>query len=329
MNVGEKIQIVRKSKGMSQEDLAQRLLVSRQTVSLWETGKTLPTIDNLVCLKNVFGMTLDDILCQEHSERSAGETLEFPLSIEERRNITDAFFLQKLFWRVNISALALFLMLASLYFFGIGFVFGIMSGVLLCSLLLVAFGVSEWIRAKKATFGQSESLLYRYLMFEDIMAVEVSGYAWGSENTTVRFDKIERLFELDNYVFFELDKKLYPISKEAADRYFPRAKKTDTSLTQTRRTARRDVAVSFYFTAVSVAFVALCLREIFRIDATDQLYRDATYLFFCFTAAPLLQMIYGILRVRHQKRGAINIFVGAVFFAVFCFYGSIGLIFRA
>ena len=329
MNIGEKIQIVRKSKGMSQEDLAQRLLVSRQTVSLWETGKTLPTIDNLVCLKNVFGMTLDDILCQERNERVAGETLEFPLSIEERRNITDAFFLQKLFWRVNMSALAVLLMLAALYLLGVGFVFGIMGGVLLCSLLLVAFGISEWIKAKRLFSGQSESLLYRYLMFDDIMAVEVSGYAWGSENTTVRFDKIEKLFELDDCAFFELGGKLYPISKEAAYRYFPRAKKSDTSLTHTQRAARRDGAVSFYLTVASVVLVALCLREIFKIDAADQLYRDATYPFFCFAAAPLLQMMYGISRVRHQKRGAINIFIGAVFFAVFCFYGSIGLIFRA
>ena len=48
MTVGEKIQLYRKKIGLSQEALGQKLLVSRQTVSLWEMGKTMPTVDNLI-----------------------------------------------------------------------------------------------------------------------------------------------------------------------------------------------------------------------------------------------------------------------------------------
>lgn len=43
MTVGEKIQYYRKQNGMSREELGQKLFVSRQTVSLWEMDKTLPT----------------------------------------------------------------------------------------------------------------------------------------------------------------------------------------------------------------------------------------------------------------------------------------------
>ena len=62
MTVGEKIQFYRKKIGLSQEDLGKKLLVSRQTVSLWEIDKTLPTVDNLIRLKEIFGVSIDDIL---------------------------------------------------------------------------------------------------------------------------------------------------------------------------------------------------------------------------------------------------------------------------
>ena len=68
MAVSEKIQLYRKKAGLSQEELARMLFVSRQTVSLWETGQTLPTIDNLIRLREIFGVSLDAILCDDTAE---------------------------------------------------------------------------------------------------------------------------------------------------------------------------------------------------------------------------------------------------------------------
>lgn len=65
MTLGEKIQKYRKALGLSQEELGQRLFVSRQTVSLWEKNQTVPTVDNLKLLKEVFGVTVDEILSTE------------------------------------------------------------------------------------------------------------------------------------------------------------------------------------------------------------------------------------------------------------------------
>ena len=62
MTVGEKIYKYRKINGFSQEELGEKLLVSRQTVSLWETDQTVPTIENLMRLKEVFHISVDDLL---------------------------------------------------------------------------------------------------------------------------------------------------------------------------------------------------------------------------------------------------------------------------
>ena len=59
MNVSEKIRTLRKSKGMSQEELAGQVNISRQAVSRWENGTALPDADNIVQLSKLFGVTTD------------------------------------------------------------------------------------------------------------------------------------------------------------------------------------------------------------------------------------------------------------------------------
>lgn len=69
MTIGESIYNHRKKLGLSQEELGEKLFVSKQTVSLWEKNHTLPTIDNLMLLKEVFGILVDDILYAEDKEK--------------------------------------------------------------------------------------------------------------------------------------------------------------------------------------------------------------------------------------------------------------------
>lgn len=62
--IGTGIRIQRERLGMSQQDLAQACMVSRQTISNWETGKTLPDIQSMAYLAEVFGVTVDDLVNQ-------------------------------------------------------------------------------------------------------------------------------------------------------------------------------------------------------------------------------------------------------------------------
>ena len=66
MNVSEKIRILRKSKGMSQEELAGKVNISRQAVSRWENGTALPDVDNIVQLSKLFGVTTDYLLMDSY-----------------------------------------------------------------------------------------------------------------------------------------------------------------------------------------------------------------------------------------------------------------------
>ncbi len=62
MKFSEKLQSLRKGKGLSQEKLAELLDVSRQAVSKWESGQTYPEIEKLIILCDLFEITLDELV---------------------------------------------------------------------------------------------------------------------------------------------------------------------------------------------------------------------------------------------------------------------------
>ncbi len=62
MNMAERIQYLRKSKGFSQEELADKAGVSRQAVSKWETGQSTPDIEKIIIMSELFEVTTDYIL---------------------------------------------------------------------------------------------------------------------------------------------------------------------------------------------------------------------------------------------------------------------------
>lgn len=62
MNIGENILNLRKNNGMSQETLAEKLKVSRQTISNWELNETTPDIKQSKELSKIFNVTLDELV---------------------------------------------------------------------------------------------------------------------------------------------------------------------------------------------------------------------------------------------------------------------------
>ena len=62
MEFNEKLQELRKQKGLTQEELAQKLYVSRTAISKWESGRGYPNIESLKAIAKVFSVTIDDLL---------------------------------------------------------------------------------------------------------------------------------------------------------------------------------------------------------------------------------------------------------------------------
>ena len=62
IELSEKIQTLRKKRGLTQEQLAEQLFVSRTAVSKWETGRGTPNIESLQMIAKLCGITLDELL---------------------------------------------------------------------------------------------------------------------------------------------------------------------------------------------------------------------------------------------------------------------------
>ncbi|MDE7208043.1 MAG: helix-turn-helix domain-containing protein, partial [Lachnospiraceae bacterium] len=62
MDFSEKLLTLRKSRDLTQEQLAERLDVSRQSVSKWESGQAVPELDKIVALSDIFDVTTDYLL---------------------------------------------------------------------------------------------------------------------------------------------------------------------------------------------------------------------------------------------------------------------------
>lgn len=58
----ERINLLRKKMGLSQEELANKIGVSRQAVSKWESGQSMPDLDKIIALSDLFGVSTDYIL---------------------------------------------------------------------------------------------------------------------------------------------------------------------------------------------------------------------------------------------------------------------------
>jgi len=68
--LGKKIQQLRKDNGMSQEELALKLTISRQAISKWELGESMPDTDNVVQLSKLFGVSTDYLLIDDNGSKA-------------------------------------------------------------------------------------------------------------------------------------------------------------------------------------------------------------------------------------------------------------------
>ena len=121
MKLHEKIYRLRTEKKLSQGDLAEILDVSRQSVSKWETGASIPDLDKLVKMSDLFGVTMDFLVREEIEEMDAkvSNPIEHTHEEDEKREspqntviVKEAFPIRKLFGALLFVSALIFLFLA-------------------------------------------------------------------------------------------------------------------------------------------------------------------------------------------------------------------------
>lgn len=331
MTIGEKIQFHRKKNGMSQEELGQKLLVSRQTISLWETGQTLPTIDNLIRLREIFGVSIDEIICEEQESESEIqlplEAYKFTYSAEEIE-IFDKYSLASLKESWKIIAVLLF----ASFFFVTSDASEVLVGLSIGFLIAIVLGVVKSYFLQKNLLKKSKLQMlkseYSYDFFSDYFIVRIS-----RENTiiklfNVQYTEIENLCDIGNFFAFEFNGQLFFIKKTdlkensvLLDLFNKRAKKQFLD----SKTKKLDIVswVLVWGSALSVYIapqIATALSE-FNGKTVENM-----WVFFLFLPITIGSVIFGYKARLQKTKTTKNIVVGIIMtiivflFGMFCVF---------
>lgn len=99
MKFEEKLVKLRKQRGISQEDLADKLNVSRQAVSRWEQGATLPDAPNLLAISELFGVSIDYLF---HDDFESDDDIPKAFDVKQAGSKNSVVIKKSLFDRRNI-----------------------------------------------------------------------------------------------------------------------------------------------------------------------------------------------------------------------------------
>lgn len=334
MTLGEKIQSLRKKETLSQEDLGQKLLVSRQTVSLWENGQTLPSIDNLIRLREIFGVSLDEMLCDdgadippnEHVKEDALETYSFEYTDKDISEMKGFFFadvlraavLFSLFWIIFFASLN------ELSFEAGMFLGALLLGTVICAGRFLST-LKYWKKAKKS-------------LLTSVSFYEVYGNSFnfrrernGETERLYRFsfDEIEKVQEAKGYMLVRAGGILHIIKKDrlpsnsllmsyinrlcAKNEYAPKG--------------TRDKTISVIFIVLSVT------SELFAIAAAGFMatmgipFIESMWIFFVFLPLPLASVAFGFYLRKKRIKWKANVIVGVIMSVMLCIYGSFSFAF--
>lgn len=122
MNIGEKLYELRKEKHLSQEEVAEKLDVTRQTISKWETNQSTPDFDKIKPLCELYGITADELITGEKKERIEQQMIQQDVRHERAQGIASAVFLYiiSIVWiMISIPVLMMNPIVASGIFIGI------------------------------------------------------------------------------------------------------------------------------------------------------------------------------------------------------------------
>lgn len=358
MTLGEKLQQLRKEKQMSQEELGNLLLVSRQTVSLWENNQTVPTVDNLIRLREIFGVSIDSIL--------TGEEPAIPVAAPEIQPAVaevppaDYYYtapIEKYFFSLykkdlkyiyKISTMHLLKKLVIWIFFVFFSIFVTFTDsseeknsyfVFFLAIIFFCMILVRYILGLVATKKNAELLLnrnYAYEMFRDYMLVRVFNAEDEIKTYKIYFNEFTKCWETPYCYFLELkNRTTFTIKKSVLPeysplRYFCQQMKTDkTDLSSEKITFLKTAGKALFiccflslFTAISMALDSMSESAESMMEAVDSL-----RIFHYFLPVPILSIIVGILLNKNKIRNIKNIVVGIIIGSYMLIFGFFPAIF--
>ena len=152
MEIANRLQQLRAEKGYSQEELAEKLEISRQAVSKWERGESSPDTDNLIRLAKLYNMSLDELLNVKNCDNQDKQSDEAQPESDAHVNISFRRGKAKKYGVLNSVLDGIFVLTVTILFLVFGCVFGRWYDTWIMFLLIPVFhSILEMIEKRRIT----------------------------------------------------------------------------------------------------------------------------------------------------------------------------------
>ena len=333
MTVGEKIQYYRKKIGLSQEELGQKMLVSRQTVSLWEMDKTLPTVDNLIRLKEIFSVSIDDILSEtepiEENKNGPKEAYVFKYEISDLQEVFKKvrFPLIKRAIVFTLTCIVLFAFLAAAK--ANDTIIGLLLGYFLIGVISHIKGYFTYSKAWKISENRILQSNYSYEIFDGYFILNISQNEEITNTLKIYFDDIEKIQSFGNYLVLQTAGQSYIIKKDALipESVFITFCNNTPNKVEAKKPKNKLKIISILLFVLSICTIWGALIGVAILSGINQAMTENMWIFFLFLPVPIASIVFGFYLKKKGYKYKKNVIVGIIMAALLCIYGSFTFIF--
>lgn len=337
MTVGETIQKYRKNLGMSQEELGQKLLVSRQTISQWEKGQTVPTIDNLMRLREILGVSVDELLGFENHTNDTPETeliepkeaYSFNFSkneLTEIYNIQKKSIYKKVALFIVINTLIIILLFASST---PAIIPGILIGMAIISVKTIIKRIRQFSESWKKNIERISESTYEYSVFDDYIRLKIFRNNEKVRDSKCYISDIERIQNIGNYFLLQFGGQVFIIRKSdlMENSFFrpytaPKAKKPTY---EKAPTVWRTLSIILFVASILSWWGALV--TVGFVSEINHLFVENMWILFLFSPIPLSSVVLGFVLKSKGYKYLKNLIIGIIMLTLLCVYGSFTYIF--
>ena len=331
MSLGEKIQFYRKQKNLSQEQLGEMLFVSRQTVSQWEKDQTTPTIDNLLKLKEIFGVSVDELLSKDTQtvQKNIQAQDEPPESITVCYQKDD---IRRAVWGANRKRMIpLMVITGVLLIYTVQFLTGqdtgttgFMLGAFIFVAILTAISFVRLRSVIKNGEQQTSDKLFHYDVYENHIEQTVSRDGGIVSTRKIQFSELSDIRQYGNLIVFRYVNQLFilhaaDLTENSRFYWFLRSR-----ITEKQKPNRKGslTAISIILFVLSIASIWIALIVAAAMSWWDPyLFPHNLRIFLAFLPIPVGSIVFGVVTQRKGYAYKKNIVVGIIMAALLLVYG--------
>lgn len=339
MTLGNKIYHYRKQINLSQEELAHKLNVTRQSVSLWENDLSLPSIDNLKSLSNLFNISIDELLAnkQESVECNDKKPL-FTTNIKYNYDVYKNMYHIVTKKHVLINIICIFLcifiicgILISKTVNNVCLIFPLFfMTIVVINLVKIKVGMKKYVYNCTSTKPNLESV---QMFYEDYMIIN-STCDTSKATTTKKYNEIKNKYQDDNYIYLVFNDLSTIINKST---YEGNVKDIlailgfNDKIIKESKSTKIVSLILFILSFASIALFVLIIGIIIRnqpIPEFPSLMPSFMWIAFIILLLPLASLIFGIILTAKKRKYKKNIVSGAIMSIILCIYGCFYFIFE-